>query len=235
MSYLGILLLLNLLILIHEAGHLVAAKLVGIPVAAFSVGLGPKVWSRRWRGTEYALRLLPLGGFVVPECSDFAAFRAVPLPRRIAYYLGGPLANLLSCLPLLAVFDTAARGLSVEATLVAPVRQLAELVGQMLVALSGVFSHPEAASGVVGIVVQGGQLVASGFAAEVALSLSVSLAVMNLLPLPILDGGQILLSCLEEAFPRLVRFREAVTVVGVVLLGVAMVLVTGQDLVRLWG
>ena len=46
MSYLGILLLLNLLILIHEAGRLVAAKLVGIPVAAFSVGLGPKVWSR---------------------------------------------------------------------------------------------------------------------------------------------------------------------------------------------
>jgi len=37
MSYLGILLLLNLLILIHEAGHLAAAKLVGIPVAAFSV------------------------------------------------------------------------------------------------------------------------------------------------------------------------------------------------------
>ena len=60
-------------------------------------------------------------------------------------------------------------------------------------------SRPESASGVVGIVVQGGQLVASGFAAEVALSLSVSLAVMNLLPLPVLDGGQILLSCLEEA------------------------------------
>jgi len=61
----------------------------------------------------------------------------------------------------------------------------------------------------------------------------VSLAVMNLLPLPILDGGQILMSCLEEAFPRLVRFREAATVVGVVLLGVVMVLVTGQDLARI--
>ena len=56
-------------------------------------------------------------------------------------------------MPLLAVLDTAARGLSVEATLVAPARQLAELVGQMLVALFGVFFQPESASGVVGIVV----------------------------------------------------------------------------------
>jgi regulator of sigma E protease len=47
MTYLGILFLLSFLILLHEVGHLVAAKLVGIPIADFSVGLGPKVWTRR--------------------------------------------------------------------------------------------------------------------------------------------------------------------------------------------
>src|SRR5206468_12947471 len=66
MSYLGVFMLLSLLVTIHEAGHLLAAKGAGIPVAGFSVGLGPKILSRRWGRTEYSLRALPLGGFVTP-------------------------------------------------------------------------------------------------------------------------------------------------------------------------
>ena len=67
MSYLGMFALLSLLIVIHELGHLIAARLGGIPVAGFSVGFGPKLWARRWGQVEYALRALPLGGFVAPE------------------------------------------------------------------------------------------------------------------------------------------------------------------------
>jgi len=66
MSYLGVILLLGLLILVHEAGHLAAAQWTGIPVEGFSVGFGPKVWARRWSLTEYSLRAFPLGGFVMP-------------------------------------------------------------------------------------------------------------------------------------------------------------------------
>ena len=90
MSYLGVLLLLSLLVMIHEAGHLLAAKGVGIPVAGFSVGLGPKIWSRRWGRTEYVLRALPLGGFVTPAVADDEEFRAIPLWRRLVFFLGGP-------------------------------------------------------------------------------------------------------------------------------------------------
>src|SRR3954454_1850585 len=100
MSYLGILALLSLLIVLHELGHLIAARLTGIPVAGFSVGFGPKLWARRWGPVEYSLRAFPLGGFVMPAVTD-EEFRAIPLKKRLAFFLGGPLANLLAPLPLL--------------------------------------------------------------------------------------------------------------------------------------
>lgn len=59
------------------------------------------------------------------------------------------------------------------------------------------------------------------------------LAVLNLLPIPVLDGGQILMGCLEEAFPRLVRLRTAATLVGVVFLIGLMVLTNARDVIRL--
>jgi len=78
MIYLGILALLSLLVVVHELGHLAAAKLAGIPVAGFSVGFGPKLWTRRWGQVEYSLRALPLGGFVMPAVTDEQEFRPLP-------------------------------------------------------------------------------------------------------------------------------------------------------------
>jgi regulator of sigma E protease len=52
------------LILVHEVGHFVAAKAVGIGVPRFSIGLGPKVWGFRRGETEYVISALPLGGYV---------------------------------------------------------------------------------------------------------------------------------------------------------------------------
>jgi membrane-associated protease RseP (regulator of RpoE activity) len=49
---------------LHELGHLVAAKAVGMTATRFFVGFGPTVWSVRRRGTEYGLKAVPLGGFV---------------------------------------------------------------------------------------------------------------------------------------------------------------------------
>jgi regulator of sigma E protease len=203
MVYLGSLVLLSLLILIHEAGHLAAARLTGIPVDGFSVGLGPKLWSRRWGRTEYALRLLPLGGFVVPAANDESEFRAFALRKRLVFFLGGPLANLLTAVVLLAVLNAVRGGASLYGLLVAPWRQAAGLCWSLLEALPGLFSKPDSVMGVIGLVVEGGKAAQSGMALELAISLSLSLAVLNLLPIPILDGGQILLSSLEQMFPRL--------------------------------
>ncbi len=69
MNFLYILLALfifGLLIFIHELGHFIVARLCGVKVLEFAIGMGPKVisWKSKKSGTAYALRLLPIGGFV---------------------------------------------------------------------------------------------------------------------------------------------------------------------------
>jgi len=51
-------------VLVHELAHFLAARSVGVPVRAFSVGMGPVLLRRRWRGTEWRISALPLGGYV---------------------------------------------------------------------------------------------------------------------------------------------------------------------------
>jgi regulator of sigma E protease len=235
MSYLGTLVLLSLLILIHEAGHFAAARLMGIPVSGFSVGFGPRLWSRRWGRTEYSLRALPLGGFVVPGVSSDSEFRAFQLRRRLAFFLGGPLANLVVAVPLFGALNVLKGGFSLYGVAVAPFGQAVEACRQFLTFLPKMLTEPASLQGVVGIMVEGGRLVATGMMIELAISLSISLAVLNLLPIPVLDGGQILMSCLEEVFPRLTRLRVASTMLGLLVLAGLMIYANVQDVVRYWG
>jgi regulator of sigma E protease len=64
MTILATIIVLGVLIFVHELGHFGAAKLVGVEVQRFSIGLGPKVWGKKWGETEYVLSLIPLGGYV---------------------------------------------------------------------------------------------------------------------------------------------------------------------------
>lgn len=235
MIYLGIFVLLSLLIVVHEAGHLLAAKLTGIPVAGFSVGFGPKIWSRHRGRTEYALRAFPLGGFVQPAVSDESEFRMFDLWRRLVFFLCGPLANLAVAVPLFALLNAAKRGLSFQGIFIDPFLQVSRACWHVLSLLPGLFQRPEEMSGVFGIVVEGGRAARSGMGLELAISLSISLAVLNLLPIPVLDGGQILMSSLEKLFPRLTRFRVPLTVGGMVVLAVLMIYANVQDVVRILG
>jgi regulator of sigma E protease len=83
-------------------------------------------------------------------------------------------------------------------------------------------------------VVEGGRLAHSGRLVEVALSLTISLAVLNLLPVPVLDGGQVVLGCLEQAFPRLVRLRVPLTILGMLALAFLMIYSNVRDVIRYW-
>ena len=234
MGYAATLVLLGLLILIHELGHLAAAKWMGIPVAEFAVGFGPRLWSRRRGGTEYSLRAFPLGGYVLPALASPEEQRAIPLRRRLAFFLGGPLANLAAVVPLFALWNAAGSGISTYSLLVAPFEQTLAACRALLLALSGLPAQPELLNGIVGIVAAGGAVTGWVQLAELAIALSVSLALLNLLPVPVLDGGQIVLGCLEEAFPRLVRLRPAATLVGLLLLSGLMLYASVHDVVRIW-
>lgn len=70
MTILYSLLMLLFVILVHEFGHFAAAKLVGIGVTEFSIGMGPQLYSVTKNNTLYTLRLLPVGGYVLLEGDD---------------------------------------------------------------------------------------------------------------------------------------------------------------------
>lgn len=104
MSILAAIAVLALLILVHEMGHFLAARAQGIYANRFSIGFGPVIWKYQGPETEYALRALPLGGFVgFPDDdpdSDIPAddpnlLRNRPILDRAIVISAGVIANLL--------------------------------------------------------------------------------------------------------------------------------------------
>lgn len=64
---LAAILIFGVLIAVHELGHFLAAKLCGVRVNEFSIGMGPLIWHKETEETQYSLRLLPIGGFCAME------------------------------------------------------------------------------------------------------------------------------------------------------------------------
>ena len=55
---------LSVLVVLHEFGHFAVAKAFGFPVEVFSVGFGKRLFGKKWRGTDYRVSAIPLGGYV---------------------------------------------------------------------------------------------------------------------------------------------------------------------------
>lgn len=96
--------LLAVLIVVHELGHFLAARLQGIYANRFSLGFGPTIWKYQGKQTEYAVRALPLGGFVGfpdddPESDippdDPNLLRNRPILDRAIVISAGVIANLI--------------------------------------------------------------------------------------------------------------------------------------------
>jgi regulator of sigma E protease len=112
MSVVYFLLMVGVLVVIHEFGHFLAAKLLDFKVLRFSVGFGRPLVRVKGRETEYQIALIPLGGYVrilgedasdeIPPELARRSFNAQPLWRRIIVVFAGPAANLI--LPVLIYF-----------------------------------------------------------------------------------------------------------------------------------
>ncbi len=102
------------LIFVHELGHFLVAKRMGMPVEIFSMGFGPRLLGFKWRETDVRLSALPLGGYVKlhgfnpedPEAEDPHGFLTQPAWKRQLFYAGGVLFNVLTALVLLTVVET---------------------------------------------------------------------------------------------------------------------------------
>ncbi len=97
-----------ILIIIHEFGHFIAAKAVGVRVNEFAVGFGPKLFSKRLGETVYSVNLVPLGGYCAMEgeeeaSGDIRAFCNKSAWKRFVIVVMGAVFNLLFGLILIAI------------------------------------------------------------------------------------------------------------------------------------
>jgi regulator of sigma E protease len=234
MSYVTVVFIVGLLIAIHEYGHLLAAKLCGIPVERFSIGFGPKLLEVRRGETSYWLSWIPIGGYVLPAIEQ-DDFRALPAYQRITFALGGPVANVIAALMGLFVLGLTAADLSVFGAMSYAVVQLWTGLQHQVAGIAGLATGAEQLSGIVGIVAIGGAQFTSSVASLLtfAVLMNLSLAVMNLLPLPPLDGGRILFCLLEKIYRPVARAEAPLTIAGWAMVLGLMAYVTVQDVGRL--
>ncbi|MDD3096042.1 MAG: RIP metalloprotease RseP [Candidatus Neomarinimicrobiota bacterium] len=122
-------LLLSILVFVHELGHFLAAKAVGIRVETFSIGFPPTIFKRRRGDTEYAIGAIPFGGYVrlsgmIDESMDAAyegtdpqpwEYRSKPMFQKIFVTIAGILMNLLLAVLIFSVMS-GIQGIAVSST-----------------------------------------------------------------------------------------------------------------------
>jgi regulator of sigma E protease len=108
-SILAFIFALGVIIVVHEAGHLLMAKAFGVRVLTFSVGFGKRLWGVRRGETDYRVSAVPLGGYVRlggenPEeaTDDPREFLNKPRWQRVLVYLAGPAMNVVLSIVLFA-------------------------------------------------------------------------------------------------------------------------------------
>ena len=103
MGTITFLIVLSILIFIHELGHFLAARFFGVKVHVFSIGFGKKIYSKFYRGTNWQIAMIPLGGYVKmkgqddmnPALIDHSSdsYNSKAVWQRIIILLAGPFAN----------------------------------------------------------------------------------------------------------------------------------------------
>ncbi|MEI8001673.1 MAG: site-2 protease family protein [Actinomycetes bacterium] len=101
------------MVMLHELGHLVAARRTGMKATEYFLGFGPRLWSFRRGETEYGIKAIPAGGYVriigmsnldeVDPADDARTFRRSTTPRRLIVILAGVTVNALLALVLFSV------------------------------------------------------------------------------------------------------------------------------------
>ncbi len=245
-SILSFLAVFTIVVLVHELGHFLAARRAGVKVYEFSIGFpfSPKLITLfRHRETEFTLRLLPLGGFVSfskdgdEEAGDL--FGTSPANRAMIMSAGS-LFNMGFAFLILVVVFAIGKQMPLDAAFAAGAKTLGAVVAGTLDFIIKAFMGQgswEGLTGPVGIAAIAGKAAAKGFLNLLYFTgmLSLTLGIINLLPLPALDGGQLLMLGIEEIRkkPLGIRTYQTVNIIGLGLFILLTVIVTYRDIVKL--
>lgn len=237
-SALKIIFLLGFLIFIHEGGHFIVAKLCKVRVNEFAIGFGPTIWKKQSKETKYALRLIPLGGFVnmegETEASDKEdAFNNVSIPKRMAIVAAGATVNIVFGIIVFLILISVSYGdiaIGVKET----GNFLLSIINSLKMLILGKVGINDL-SGPVGISKVVTQTAGIAQYVYILSVVSVSLGVTNLFPIPALDGGKIVLLIIEgiRKKPLKQEVEAQIQLVGFSFLIALSIYVTYNDVIRI--
>ncbi len=146
--FLAALLVLSIVVVAHEFGHYASARLMGIDVLEFSVGMGPRLWSKQGKHTLFSLKAFPIGGscrYIGEDDGDFqspGALNNQPRWKRFITIASGPLMNfvlavLVAALYFMLMGTPSTRPLIAELTPGYPAEAQGILVGDVIESING--------------------------------------------------------------------------------------------------
>lgn len=266
---------------IHEAGHAFFAKLFGVNVLEFSVGMGWKVFDFDWKGTIYKLSALPLGGYVLLERMPDTSTMTINIPvpkflsnsdnedaplietvygeevppikgtfeyispwKQFIVNAGGIIFNIISiymvCIPYMMYFKDfsflKSISICIGGTIMIPVFIVMVVKDIFSPKIATTFQGPIEASSIVHTKTAELLHTTSPFM-EFGLAfflISASAVVMNLLPVPPLDGWNMSTNLFEMVTGRKVnsKFQAVAKIIGAAIFIVLMVFIYGKDLYK---
>lgn len=235
-----IVIILGFLVLIHEMGHFIVARLCKIKVNEFAIGFGPLIWSKETEKTKYSIRLIPLGGYVnmlgEEERSDEeGSFSKASIPKKIAIVAAGGLVNIVFAVVLYVILIVIVTGNIGEA-----ISSSGDLIMAMVESIKLLFTGGVSVDNLMGpigiseVVAQTSGII--DFLYIMAL-VSVSLGFTNLLPFPPLDGGKILIYIIEAIRRKPLKedFELKLQLAGFLVLITLSVYVAFNDVGRILG
>ncbi len=237
------------LIFIHEFGHFITAKAVGIKVNEFAIGMGPLLWKTRRGETQYSLRAVPIGGFCAMEgedgdSEDENAFNNKPAWARIIVVIAGSLMNLIFAILVFgyAVFLASGGAASPLRAFLRGFSLTWEITKEMYAVVAGLITggvSMDALSGPVGIVYTMNDTFQYGMIYVIFLAgiISLNLAVLNMLPFPALDGGRLVFIIIRLFTGNRISDEAEARVhwIGMMLLFMLIIYVTWNDVFRYFG
>lgn len=235
---LKIIIILGVLVFIHEGGHFLVAKLFKVKVNEFAIGFGPTIFSKVKGETKYALHLIPLGGFVDMEgeaqrSEKEGSFSQASVWKRIGIVSAGAIVNII--FGLLVYFILVSIKTNIFTAFVAVKDFMVLVVNSLVQLFIGGFSADQMV-GIVGI----SDIVAStnGLTEyfSIMASISVSLGVTNLLPIPPLDGSKIVIYLIEAIRRKPLKEETELRIQnwGLAILIAIFIFVTYNDIVRIF-
>jgi membrane-associated protease RseP (regulator of RpoE activity) len=265
LTFLGIIVL---VIFVHEMGHYLAARAMGVAVDSFSIGFGKVLLKKKMWGTEWRISMLPFGGYIKPRGEldynnakeDPKSFWAAGPWRRAFIAVMGPVFNLLLPWPLyflflvgqpfpdivvpegaepgrISIVQAAKYSHTLSTTFYGSIWKAMNAPREKSMSIEDVGGPVAVYQYTVTAQKRSAQTGDWGFLIDWIAFFSINLGIINLLPIPVLDGGHIVISVAEGIRRKrfAVRTRNIMNMIGLVAVLGIFALAIASDTIRLLG